>query len=53
MFGHAEVGCLCDVDICAVCCSAVGRGKHGGGRQRLTEDRGRRMVSNKKLMGQQ
>lgn len=45
MFGHAEVECLCDVDICTPCCSAVGRGKDEGtarsGEERLSEGRGR------------
>ena len=45
VFGHAEAECLCDVNICTPCCSAVGRGKEEGvvrsGGERLTEGRQR------------
>lgn len=45
MFGHAEVECLCVVDICTPCCCAASRGKDEGmvqsGGERLTEGRGR------------
>ena len=44
-FRHAEVECLCDVDICTRCCCAAGMGKDEGmvqiGGERLTEGRGR------------
>lgn len=43
MFKHAKMECLCDADLCTLCCSAVGWGKDEpmlkSGGEGLNEDR--------------